>query len=83
MTAVLDFIHSNPLHTTFRFTSEQIENFLVALIDKEIGNIRLFVTENSQRDPAEESSPVLLTNEDYLELVKNHSATIGMKFLIN
>lgn len=47
LTAILDFIHSNPLHTTFRFTPEQIETFLVALIDKEIGNIRLIVSENS------------------------------------
>ena len=47
LTAILDFIHSNPLHTNFRFTPEQIETFLVALIDKEIGNIRLIVSENS------------------------------------
>jgi UDP-3-O-acyl-N-acetylglucosamine deacetylase len=47
MTAILDFIHSNPLHTSFRFTSDQIENFLAALIDKEIGNFRIIVTENS------------------------------------
>ena len=47
LTAILDFIHSNPLHTVFRFTPEQIETFLVALIDKEIGNIRLIVSENS------------------------------------
>ena len=47
LTAILDFIHSNPLNTSFRFTPEQIETFLVALIDKEIGNIRLIVQENS------------------------------------
>jgi len=46
MTAILDFIHSNPLHTSFRFTSDQIENFLAALIDKEVGNFRMIVTEN-------------------------------------
>ncbi len=83
LTVVLDFIHSNPLHTTFRFTPEQIEAFLIALIDKEIGHIRLLVSENNKSEPAEESSPVILTSEDYFELIKHHSATIGMKFLIN
>jgi len=46
MTAILDYIRSNPLYTTYRFTTDQIETFLTALVDKEIGPIRITITEN-------------------------------------
>jgi hypothetical protein len=52
------------------------------LIDKEVGHFRIIVTENSKRD-AEDLSPVVLTNENYFELIKHNPATIGLKFLVN
>jgi len=52
-TAILDFIRSNPLHTQFKFSSDQIEHLLANLVDKEIGQLRLFVSDPNLQLSAE------------------------------